>query len=187
MRPRLDEGDSKHYTFTTSDPGTDTFMLDAVELRCERDARRAGGFNTATGAGSFDCTFPDGPASSTVSVTVSDSDGAPDSDSITVTIANVAPTVVLTGDDAANEGSTHTYTYTVDRSGCRHVCDRPSECERQRSVYTDTPAASSFDCTFPDGPASSTVKVTADDGDPTATPAPTRSTSRSRTSRRRSP
>ena len=35
------------------------------------------------------------------------------------------------------------------------------------ATRTDTAAANSFDCTFPDGPASSTVKVTADDGDPT--------------------
>ena len=31
---------------------------------------------------------------------------------------------------------------------------------------TDTAAANSFDCTFPDGPATSTVSVTADDHDP---------------------
>ena len=37
-------------------------------------------FNATTGAGSFDCMFPDGLATSTVSVTVSDSDGASDSD-----------------------------------------------------------------------------------------------------------
>ena len=53
--------------------------------------------------------FPDGPASSTVSVTVSDSDGASDSDTLDVTVSNVAPTVdagAATGTVA--EGSTFT-------------------------------------------------------------------------------
>ena len=49
-------------------------------------------FDSATGAGSFKCTFPDGTADSTVSVQVKDSDNAEsNTDTIHVTIANVAP------------------------------------------------------------------------------------------------
>ena len=83
----------------------------------------------------------------------------------TVTIANVAPTVVLTGDTSANEGQTKTYTYTVTDPGT----DPPTVTEScgANATKTDTPAANSFDCTFPDGPGSSTVSVTANDGDPT--------------------
>ena len=85
------EGTSHTYSFTVSDPGADDFVLGTTE--CGANGVQVGGdtFNSTTGAGSFVCSFPDGPASSTVSVTVSDSDGASDSDSITVAIANVAP------------------------------------------------------------------------------------------------
>ena len=75
----------------------------------------------------------------------------------TVTVNNVAPTVTLTGEAAADEGSTHTYTYTATDPGA----DAPSrsfESCGANGTYTDTPAANSFDCTFPDGPASSTVR-----------------------------
>ena len=97
---------------------------------------------------------------------VTDSDGAADTDNqvVVVTVANVAPTVTLTGDAAADEGSTHTYTYTVSDPG-----DDPNpvivESCGANGTNTDTAAVNSFECTFPDGPASSTVSVTADDGD----------------------
>ena len=57
-------------------------------------------------------------------MTVSDDDGGSDSDTSTVTVDNVDPTVVLTGRAAVNEGSTHTYSYTDDRSGRRHLRPR---------------------------------------------------------------
>ena len=77
-------------------PGTDTFVLDATSAAptAPRSARHVQHHH---GAGSFDCTFPDGPATSTVSVTVSDSDGAADSDTLDVTVNNVKPSIVLTG------------------------------------------------------------------------------------------
>ena len=55
-------------------------------------------FNTTTGAGSFDCSFPDGPASPTVSVHGRATPTArPTATPIDVTVNNVAPTVTLTG------------------------------------------------------------------------------------------
>ena len=123
-------------------------------------------YNPLTGLGSFQCFFADGPATTNVTAQVTDSDGAADTDNqvVVVTVANVAPTVTLTGDAAADEGSTHTYTYTVSDPG-----DDPNpvivESCGANGTYTDTAAVNSFECTFPDGPASSTVSVTADDGD----------------------
>src|SRR5918998_1232596 len=67
-----------------------------------------GNYTDTPAANSVDGTFPDGPASSTVSVSANDGD-ATGSDSIEVTVANVAPTVTLTGQASVNEGSTHTY------------------------------------------------------------------------------
>ena len=62
-------------------------------------------FDPLTGAGSFDVTFPDGPASSTVSVQVRDSNGnISHASTIDVNVANVAPMLSLSGNANVNEG-----------------------------------------------------------------------------------
>ena len=69
-------------------------------------------------SGSFACTFPDGPANSTVTVQEFDNNGAGSNTATRlVSIANVAPTVTVTGDATANEGQTKTYSYTVTDPG----------------------------------------------------------------------
>jgi hypothetical protein len=158
-----DEGSTTTYTYTVTDVGQDAAATSVTE------SCGANGIRTNTPAvNSFDCTFPDGPASSTVSVTANDGDPTNNtgSDAITVGVANVAPVVVLTGADTANEGQTKTYTYTVTDAGADAAT--VTESCGANGIRTDTPVAFSFECTFPDGPASSTVKVTADDGDPSS-------------------
>ena len=152
------EGQTKTYTYTVTDPGDDPNPT--ITEDCGANATYV---NTAA-VHSFDCTFPDGPAHSLVEVTADDGDDV-GSDDIDVTVANVAPTVVLTGETSADEGQTKTYTYTVtdpatDSATVTESCGA-------NATMTDTPAANSFDCTFPDGPATTTVSVTANDGDPT--------------------
>ena len=109
----VDEGSTHTYTFTVTDPGNDTFVASADYPDCD-----AGGTNngevvpgsyapTATG-GSFDCNFPDGPASANVKMKVADSDGASGTGSESVQIvavANVAPTLTAAADQTANEGT----------------------------------------------------------------------------------
>ena len=69
------EGQTKSYSFTTSDPGDDTFTL--LHQSCGAYGTLSNpAFDGVTGAGSFDCAFEDGPAVSNVSVLVADSDGA---------------------------------------------------------------------------------------------------------------
>ena len=104
-------------------------------------------FDALTGGGSFDCVFPDGPAISTVKVTVSDSDGASDSNAIDVTVDNVKPSIVLSGSATADEGDTKTYTFavsdpgqddhtvTTERGGEVRALD-DVDVEFQRGVYT---------------------------------------------------
>src|SRR2546427_12927197 len=84
---------ARHYSFTTSDPGDDTFSLDAKSCGVggTLDAGSVA-FTPATGVGSFDCFFKDGPATPSVSVTVKDDDGGSGSDSLAVTVNNVPPT-----------------------------------------------------------------------------------------------
>ncbi|HUR17636.1 MAG TPA: S8 family serine peptidase [Acidimicrobiales bacterium] len=160
-----DEGSTKLYSYTVSDPDDETFTLVSKSCGTNGGAATAGTFDGATGAGSFSCTFPDGPESSTVSVTIKDSTNASDGDSILVTIANVAPAVTLTAEPAtANEGQTKTYSYDATDPGVDTLTIVES-CGAN-GTRTDTLAANSFDCTFPDGPATSTVRVSATDGDP---------------------
>src|SRR5207247_7973537 len=66
------EGDTKHYTFTTSDPGTDTFSAVATSGGAvgRSEERRVG---SETGSGSFEVTFRDGPARCNTSNQVQDS------------------------------------------------------------------------------------------------------------------
>ncbi len=85
-----DEGDTVGYSYTVSDPGADTFTLSSESCGVGGNLSNST-FDGTTGAGSFDCTFPDGPATPDVSVTVDDDDGG--SGSIAVTVSNVDPTI----------------------------------------------------------------------------------------------
>ena len=64
-------------------------------------------------------TYIDGPNDYTVSVTVTDKDGGSDTKTFMVHVNNVAPTVTLdpTNDTSVDEGSTHTYKYSVSDPG----------------------------------------------------------------------
>jgi hypothetical protein len=97
-------GQTKHYTFTTTDPGTDTFSIVATSGGAVGTVSNIV-FNSHTGAGSFDVTFSSGPTSSTISIQLQDSDGAM-SNVATVTVT-VAPTYTLSGlvfSDFNNDG-----------------------------------------------------------------------------------
>jgi hypothetical protein len=130
----VNEGDTVNYSYTVTDPGADTFSLDAESCGTGNILSNSS-FNPATGAGSFDCTFPDGPVSSNVSVTVTDDDGGSGTDSISVEVANVAPgvsvfqasqnvqysdsieDVTFTATDVAADTMTAATSYSVDGSG----------------------------------------------------------------------
>ena len=89
------EGASEHYTFSITDAGTaDTFTVDAYDCGANGVLTN---FAFADDAGSFDCTWADNYDDQDVSVDVSDDDGGTDSDAISVDIANVKPSVSLSG------------------------------------------------------------------------------------------
>ena len=68
-------------------------------------------YDPLTRNGSFDCTFPDGPALSNVTVTAFDDDGAADTDNqlVQVTVHNVAPVITAPSNQTADEGENHTF------------------------------------------------------------------------------
>ncbi len=169
----VDEGPAQHtYKFSISDPGQDT--ITAIETSCGNGGTKVAGSDTAT---SFACVFPDGPATSTVSVRATDSDGdAGAAGTQDVTVRNVAPTARLTGgrEPAFDEGPTpRTFSFTVSDPGDDTVASSVASCGAAGTLVAGSETASSFQCVFPDGPASSTVSVRATDSDGDTGPADT--------------
>jgi hypothetical protein len=106
-----EEGDTKTYTFTLSDPGDDTFSF----VSGTTDYPSCGAYGTLVGTpavsdGSFQCRFPDGPNTTDVAIKIKDDDGgvsAPDVehvDIISVDIANVAPALTAPDNQSSDEG-----------------------------------------------------------------------------------
>jgi hypothetical protein len=159
-----DEDDTNTYSFTVSDPGDDTYTIDAGYPTC--DGGTPSDLVATASGGSFECTVHDGPATEIVALKVTDSDGASDTDNqaVAVTVTNVASVVALTGADTANEGDTETYTYTVTDEGDDPNPTNTEDCGLN-ATYT-APRHRQLRCTFPDGPATSVVSVYANDGDP---------------------
>src|SRR5204862_734094 len=91
----------------------DTFTVNSGYPNCGSGGTYvSGSLSTNAGGGSFDCTFPDGPATTNVAIKVTDSDGASDTTSESVQIvqiANVNPTVTAPGNQSSNEGASHAF------------------------------------------------------------------------------
>src|SRR5438876_1703695 len=88
---RSNEGDTKTYTFTATDPDGDSLSFVSGFPTCGTGGSLVG--SPTVGGGSFQCSFPDGPASPTVSVQVTDGSLTSNAASQAVTVSNVAPTV----------------------------------------------------------------------------------------------
>jgi hypothetical protein len=169
-----DEGQTQTYSFTVTDPGVDTFSVASGSPDCGTGGDLvAGSLTTDVSGGSFDCLFPDGPATPTVSIQVADSDNDPSVVStVAVAVSNVAPTVVgFTGPVTADEGQTKTYSFTVTDPGVDtfSVASGSPDCGTggdlvAGSLTTDA-SGGSFDCSFPDGPATPTVSIQVEDSD----------------------
>ena len=166
----VDEGSNHTYLFSVEDVDNgDTFTVDLAD--CGDFADQVGTTSVTPTGGSFVCTFPDGPETTDVTVRVEDAAGAlSNTASQTVTINNVAPTVSLSGDGAANEGTSHTYDFLTDDPGEDTFAIVSVSCgafgtQTGTTVFNPTNGAGSFVCLFPDGPASSTVSVQVEDSD----------------------
>ena len=106
-----DEGSTKTYSYSATDPGDDAPL--SWTISCGDEGYLVAGSDDGS---SFECSFPDGPANSSVSASAFD--GADSgSDSISVTVANLKPSVTLSGPATANEGDIHSYSYTVSDPG----------------------------------------------------------------------
>ena len=154
-----------------TDPGPDSPW--AVDVDWGDGSPHVAFSMTLTGTlGTLNHTFADGPATRTVSVKVTDKNGGSDTKTFTVAVANVAPTVTLSGaiDVSVNEGSTeHVYSYSISDPGADTVSAVTTSCGANGAKVvlsdTNTGTAGSFKCVFADGPASSTVSASATDSD----------------------
>lgn len=158
-----DEGDTKSYSYTVNDPGADTFPTHVAN--CGGATLSNHTYDVTTGAGSFDCTFPDdGPY--TVSVSVTDDDGGTGSGSVSVTVANVAPTIVsVTNDGPVDEGSSATVTVTAtDPAGPNDPLTYEFDCDNDGTYEVGPQSGNSAGCFFGDD-GTFTVNVRVDDGD----------------------
>jgi len=157
------EGSTHNYSYSVSDDDSDT-----VTTSCGDHGTKVDGSDTGS---SFQCSFPDGPASTDVSVSVTNSDGSTsDPASQTVSIANVAPTVTLSSSNPTSVDESHadrTFSYTISDPGQDTVQSVATSCggNGQKTGESNTDSSGSFTCVFAHGPASSTVSVQATDSD----------------------
>jgi hypothetical protein len=162
------EGETKTYTYSISDPGTGP--ISSVAISCGANGTRSNVSNTNT-SGMFECTFDDGPETSTVTVQATGSGNAAGNEaSQLVSIANVGPTVTLSGADAANEGESKQYTFAASDPGDDTFFLDSASCgafgtRDDPATFDPDTGGGSFNCTFPDGPVSNMVSITVSDSE----------------------
>ena len=114
------EGDQETYSFSITDPDSTSWSFGAGYPSCGSAGTLSGApsIDSSAKTGTFTCSFPNGPATSTVGVAVSDGGSASNVLTQSVTVANVAPTVSFTSaPPTAFEGETKTFGFAVSDPG----------------------------------------------------------------------
>ena len=165
------EGATRTYSYAISDPEGDAIA--AVTTGCGTGADKVAGSDAHTDtAGSFQCTFPDGPASTLVSAAATDAEDAEgDADTQTVAVTNVAPTVALSSanDLSVPAGATRTYSYAINDPGDDTIPSVTTGCGANGAKVagsdTNTASTGSFACAFASVVGTTTVSVAVADSD----------------------
>jgi hypothetical protein len=157
----IDEGSSATVTVTATDPAGANDPL-SYEFDCDNDGSYEVGPQAANSAS---CSFGDN-GSFQVNVRVTDGDGGEDTDSTTVTVNNVAPTITsVSNDGPIDEGSSATVTVTAtDPAGANDPLSYEFDCDNDGSYEVGPQAANSASCSFGDN-GSFQVNVRVTDGD----------------------
>jgi single-stranded DNA-binding protein len=173
------EGDTESYSYSWTDPGSaDTFPALGNSVDCGINGTSSDEvFMAGSKTGSFKCHWTDdsGAGTADVSATVTDDDDGADTDTINVSVANVAPSVELTGETTVDEGSSHTYAFTVSDPGgdTFSIADMYPKCgdngEFVAGSLSVSSSGGSFGCRFPDGPATTDVAIKVADSDGAST------------------
>ncbi|MCU1471522.1 MAG: Ig-like domain (Group 3) [Glaciihabitans sp.] len=172
------EGDTKRFSFSVSEPDGDAVTFSFGSPSCGTGGVLVGSQLLAS-SGYVDCSFPNGPASPVVKVQVEDSWAAASSVTTTVAVAEVAPTINVLGNATPDEGSVADYVYTIHEPGSDTftpvtTCTGPGVTKVSGSDhYTgglhDT--SGSFQCRFGNGPSTASATVTANGGSGSVTAA----------------
>lgn len=167
------EGEAKTFAFTVTDPDAgDTFAVRSGFPDCGTGGSLVNdSLVTGANGGSFECRFPDGPANPDARIQVADSQNA-DSNVAgqSVAVANVKPSISLSGPGIADEGETKTYDFTVtdpgeDTHAITTACGSNGQKVQGSDQYDQQTKAGSFRCLFPNGPETTNVTATATDSD----------------------
>jgi hypothetical protein len=160
------EGDTKTFSFAVGDPdASDTFTVVGLPDCGTGGEYVALSLTTTASGGTFQCKFPDGPASPDVQIQVTDSDDA-DSNiaSQPVTVDNVEPTVAISGASNVNEGSLYSLTLGA-------VTDPGTDTVSSYIVHWGDSSSSTYSSggvkthTYADGPNSYNITVDIQDED----------------------
>ena len=167
----VSEGDVATFTYTFADLDSSGFTLKSSNPDCGTGGELNGAPVTTPVGGSFKCRFTDGPEGTTVRVQVSDSEGG-DSNTAThnLTVADVGPTVTLSGPSKVKKGQTATYTFTTTDPGSdtfAFVAGYPSCGRGAKPAGIPTIGAGSFQCKFVRAPSKPTVVLRVQDSDGT--------------------
>ena len=159
------EGQTKSYSVTATDPDNGDTLSYAWSITAGNSFAHIDG---SANNSSVSLKFDDGPSSPNVALQVVVDDGHNHAVTKThsISVNNVAPTVTLSGDASANEGTTHTYTYTVSDPGQDTFSPAATypKCGTGGNLV-GTPTVSPTGGSFPDGPASPTVAIKVADSD----------------------
>src|ERR671931_416972 len=99
----VNEGSTQTYSYSISDPDGDTIA--SIATSCGANGTKVGSDAFTNTGGSFQCSFGDGPNSSTVSAQANDGAAAGNTDTQVVSILNLAPTATLANSGPVSEGS----------------------------------------------------------------------------------
>jgi hypothetical protein len=170
-----DEGETETFSFTVTDPDPgDSFDIKSGFPRCGTGGSLVDGSLSTNATGvSFRCLFPDGPASPDVQVQVNDGDADSNVAEQPVTVANVEPSVTLTGPDRVEESTTavREYAFTVTDPGddTFAAADGSPSCGAKGTLVGNSLVIAanggSFGCFFLVGPATTDVAMKVKDSD----------------------
>jgi hypothetical protein len=152
------EGEAKTYAYAVTDPGADS---PAISLDCGAAGAYVPGSDTGS---AFECSFPDGPASSTVKVSADDGTET-GSATKAVTIANVAPSANAGGPYSGTWGNPIGFSGTAtDPAGSHDTLKYEWDFDYSGSFGADTTGASPSHTYAEPGSYTAALRVSDEDG-----------------------
>lgn len=171
------EGETVTYQLSVYDPGDEAVAVDFADcgqagalVPSSLVVAPAQGDGGLKAEGSFQCVFPSGPTTSTVSAAAADSAGPGPTAQLQVVVGDTAPSVILGGAALVDEGQAGQFSFTVDAgSDSFGLAPGFPDCGLTGSLVSGSlvlgPGGGAFACSFANGPATAVVRVQVVDSD----------------------